>query len=171
MKITSFIAAVGAASTFGSALAAEGLPHRNYLPQALAQQMVTACLAHQSQTGYAPINVFVVDTGGVVLAAAKQDGACLACNGVAEAKAVNSATTGFTTRMIADLSFGLNRDGVNAFLPGAPFVPGNVAFAGGMPVTNAKSQVIGGIGVSGASPDEDEACAQAGLDQIASFLN
>jgi len=171
MKTTSFFAALGAALAFGSALKAESLPQRSYLPQTLAQEMVTACLAHQSQTGYAPINVFVVDTGGVVLAAAKQDGACLACNGVAEAKAVNSATTGFTTRMIADLSFGPGRDGVDAYLPGAPFVPGNVAFAGGLPVMDAEGQLIGGIGVSGALPDEDEACAQAGLDQIASFLD
>ena len=39
-------------------------------------------------------------------AAARQDGACRACGPVAEMKAINSATTGFTTRAIEFISFG-----------------------------------------------------------------
>lgn len=168
MKRIPFLVVLGLAAT--TALA-DDLPQRSYLTYDLAQSMVQACLRHQSENAYAPINVFVVDTGGVALAAAKQDGACLACNAVAEMKAVNSATTGFSTRMIAEFSFGPAMDGVGAFLPGAPFVPGNVAFAGGVPVTDGSGVLVGGIGVSGATPDQDEACAQAGLDALAALLD
>jgi uncharacterized protein GlcG (DUF336 family) len=31
--------------------------------------------------------------------------------------------------------------------------------------------LVGGIGVSGAMPQQDEACAQAGLDAVAADLN
>lgn len=171
MKPTSTLTIAAATVFCGFAATADELPQRSYLTQALAQDMVAACLAHQAENAYAPINIFVVDTGGVVLAAAKQDGACLACNKVAEMKAVNSATTGFTTRMIEEISFGPERDGVGAFLPGAPFVPGNVAFAGGLPVADASGQILGGIGVSGASADQDEDCAMAGLSAVATFLD
>lgn len=51
MNLTSFFAAFGAAFTFGSALMAESLPQQSYLPQTLAQEMVTAYLTHQSETG------------------------------------------------------------------------------------------------------------------------
>jgi uncharacterized protein GlcG (DUF336 family) len=38
-----------------------------------------------------------------------------------------------------------------------------VIFGGGIPVKNG-DQIIGGIGVSGGSVEEDIACSQAGLD-------
>lgn len=150
---------------------ADDLPVRSYLTLDLAQQMVNACLAHQTQNAYAPINVFVVDDAGVVLAAARQDGACKSCGAVAHMKATNSATSGYATRQIELLAYGENKDGVGAVLPGAPHIPGNVAFPGGLPVVDAANNIVGGIGVSGAYADQDELCAQAGVDAIAAYLD
>ncbi|MEM5469531.1 heme-binding protein [Celeribacter marinus] len=147
------------------------LSSRLILSNALAQSMVAACFADQAENGYSNVNVFVVDDGGHLLAASRQDGACKACASIAENKAITSALYGAPTRVFADLSFGENRDGVDAGLPGAAFVPGLVAFAGGLPISTADGAVIGGIGVSGASSDEDEQCAQAGLDAISASLN
>ncbi|MGY9053998.1 MAG: heme-binding protein [Alphaproteobacteria bacterium] len=48
-------------------------------------------------------------------------------------------------------------------------MPGVIAFAGGLPIKAGDHQ-IGGIGVSGASADQDEECAQAGLDAAADDL-
>ena len=45
-------------------------------------------------------------------------------------------------------------------------VPGIVAFAGGLPIMTEGKMHIGGIGVSGGTSDQDETCAQAGLDAI-----
>lgn len=150
---------------------ADDLGSKPVLTTALAQSMVTACFADQAENAYGNVNVYVVDDGGHLLAASRQDGACKACAGIAEDKAVTSALYGASTRVFADLSFGENRDGVDADLPGAAFVPGLVAFAGGLPISAADGSVIGGIGVSGASSAEDEQCAQAGIDAIAASLN
>lgn len=150
---------------------ADTLANKPVLSSELAQQMVAACFADQVSDGYAKVTAFVVDDGGHLLAAARQDGACKACAGIAKNKAITSALYGAPTRAMADLSFGKNRDGVDAGLPGAAFVPGIVAFAGGLPITTVDGTVVGGIGVSGASSDEDEQCAQAGLSAIAPSLN
>lgn len=149
---------------------AEGMESKPVLSQAAAQTMVEACFANQKSNGYSNVNVFVVDDGAHLLAAARQDGACKACADIAKNKATTSALFAAPTRVMADLSFGENRDGVDAGLPGAAFVPGIVAFAGGLPITSASGEVVGGIGVSGASSDEDEQCAQAGIDAIADLL-
>lgn len=149
---------------------AETLNSKDVLPQVAAQKMVQACFEHQKTNAYSNVNVFVVDDGGHLLAAARQDGACKACADLAKNKAITSALYFAPTRVMGDLSFGKNRDGVDAGLPGAAFVPGIVAFAGGLPITNSEGQVIGAIGVSGASSDEDEQCAQAAIDAISSYL-
>lgn len=44
--------------------------------------------------------------------------------------------------------------------------PGLVMFGGGLPVVEA-GQRIGGIGVSGGSAEQDEACAAAGIAALA----
>ena len=44
-----------------------------------------------------------------------------------------------------------------------------IIFAGGLPII-ADGTVIGGVGVSGATGDQDEECAQAGLDAVADML-
>jgi uncharacterized protein GlcG (DUF336 family) len=154
-----------------TAVWAEGMESKSVLSQTAAQSMVEACFADQKSNKYSNVNVFVVDDGGHLVAAARQDGACKACADIAKNIAITSALFAAPTRVMADLSFGKkNRDGVDAGLPGAAFVPGLVAFAGGLPTTTASGDVVGGIGVSGASSDEEEQCAQAGIDAIADLL-
>ena len=150
--------------------AAEGLA-KPVLRYEAAGRMIAACFAAQAAAGHAKVNVVVVDDGGRLIAAARQDGACKACTDIAENKASTSALFAAPTRAMADLSFGVKRDGVGAGLPGAAFVPGLVAFAGGLPVKSASGDVMGGIGVSGASEDQDESCAQAGLDAVSKSLD
>ena len=40
----------------------------------------------------------------------------------------------------------------------------------GIPIKNSKGQILGGIGVSGASKEDDAARAQAGLDAVKAML-
>lgn len=149
---------------------AEGTPSKSVLTLATAEVAISACFAAQEAADYAKVNVVVVDDGGRLIAAARQDGACKACTDIAQNKAITASLYAAPTRAMADLSFGVKRDGVNAGLPGAAFVPGLVAFAGGLPIKTASGDLIGAIGVSGASEDQDERCAQAGLDAISSGL-
>ena len=54
---------------------------------------------------------------------------------------------------------------VDAIAKGGPAVmtlPGVVASPGGLPIF-AEGRVIGGVGVSGVTGDQDEQCAKAGL--------
>ena len=165
------VCAVLFAAASPSLVNAESLAAKPVLSNALAQEMVSACFAHQVENGYAKVNVFVVDDGGHLLSASRQDAACKACADIAENKAITSALYGAPTRVMADLSFGENRDGVAAGLPGAAFGPGIIAFAGGLPITSADGAVIGGIGVRGASRDEDAQCAQAGIAAISASMH
>jgi glc operon protein GlcG len=134
-----------------------------------AQIMAEACLAHQIATQYKPINVVIVDDGGNVILINRQDGACKACGDIAESKARTAALFDNTTRGFETLSYGPAKDGVAADLPGIALVPGLIAFPGGVPI-HAGGTVIGGIGVSGASGDEDEQCALAGIAAVEALL-
>lgn len=49
-------------------------------------------------------------------------------------------------------------------------VPGVVLLEGGLPILTHDGQHIGSIGISGATPQLDALCAQAGIDAIRSFL-
>jgi uncharacterized protein GlcG (DUF336 family) len=60
------------------------------------------------------------------------------------------------------LAYGKDLKG--GMVPGIAQVPGVTAFAGGLPIMTADKVQIGGIGVSGATADQDETCAQAGID-------
>jgi glc operon protein GlcG len=164
------LSAVFLAVLMPSVSGAETLGAKAVLGYDAAQQMIAGCFAAQAAGGYSKVNVVVVDDGGRLIAAGRQDGACKACTDIAENKAITASLYFAPTRVFADLSFGAKRDGVEAGLPGAAFVPGLVAFAGGLPVVTAAGDVIGAIGVSGASEDQDEACAQAGLDAISGVL-
>lgn len=149
---------------------AEELPGKSILTYAMAETVISGCFAAQTTASYAKVNVVVVDDGGRLVATARQDGACNACTDIAHNKAITASLYAAPTRAMADMSFGVKRDGTNASLPGAAFVPGLVSFAGGLPIKTARGDVIGAIGVSGASEDQDESCAQAGLDAISKSL-
>lgn len=152
---------------------ATALDQKPTLDLATAEVMAKACLAHQQENKYAPINVVVVDDGGNIILVNRQDGACKACGDIATNKARTAALFNNATRNFETLSYGPAKDGVGADLPGIALVPGLVAFPGGVPVnTGALSTgaVLGGIGVSGASGDEDEQCAIAGINAAKDML-
>ena len=74
----------------------------------------------------------------------------------------------FPTRVMGNLAFG-EKDKPPR-VPGIAFIPGIVSFPGGLPIKTAGGHQIGSIGVSGATGDQDEMCAQAGIEAIADML-
>jgi len=74
----------------------------------------------------------------------------------------------FSTRGFGELAFG--KEGKPGMVPGIANFPGIVTFAGGLPIITANKVQIGGIGVSGGTSDQDEQCAQAGIDAVKSEL-
>jgi glc operon protein GlcG len=129
----------------------------------MAKKMVAACEAKAKQEGW-KMNIAVVDDGANLVAFERMDGAYLGSIQVAQHKAITSANFPFSTRQFGELAFG--KEGKPGAVPGIADFPGIVTFAGGLPIITVNKMQIGGIGVSGGSSDQDEQCAQAGLDAI-----
>jgi glc operon protein GlcG len=147
-----------------AAMAAETKPA---LSLDMAKKMVAACEAKAKQEGW-KMNIAVVDDGANLIAFERMDGAYLGSVQVAQHKAMTSANFPFSTRQFSELAFG--KEGKPGVIPGIANFPGIVTFAGGLPIMTANKVQIGGIGVSGGTSDQDEQCAQAGVDAVKSEL-
>lgn len=150
------LAALTLLAAAGAAVALERVPA---LDLDTARRMAGACETLAAQKGWR-MNIAVVDAGAHLLVFSRMDRAYLGSGEIAIRKAAFSANFPFTTRFAEELAFG--KAGQPPAVPGLAQTPGVVAFAGGLPVMAGGVQV-GGIGVSGGSPDEDEQCAAAGL--------
>ena len=128
--------------------------------------MAPACESLATQKGWR-MNIAVVDGGAQPIVFVRMDRSFLGSGDIALTKAQTSAKFPFSTRFVQELSYG--KDGKPAPLPGFVHVRGVVAFAGGLPI-RAAGMHIGGIGVSGGTADEDETCAQAGIDAVNHLL-
>lgn len=116
-----------------------------------------AAAAHAEKLGVR-MNVAVVDTGGTLAAFLRMPGAPLHSVEIAIDKAYTAVSFGLAT---SQWHAALQQHS-SAVREGLALRPRFVAFGGGLPVLE-NGQRIGGIGVSGGSEEEDEACAQAGL--------
>ena len=107
------------------------------------------------------VNVAVVDASGVLAAFLRMPGAPLHSVEIAIDKAYTAASFGLATSQWTEV---LQKHS-SAVRDGLVLRPRFVAFGGGLPVLE-NGQRIGGIGVSGGSEEQDEACARAGLTAI-----
>jgi uncharacterized protein GlcG (DUF336 family) len=107
------------------------------------------------------INVAVVDSGGNLAAFLRMPGAFLHSIDIAIDKAYTAAGFGLPTGAWSDALMAHS----SAVRTGIPLRPRMVCFGGGLPLRH-EGRLIGGIGVSGGSEQEDEACAQAGVTAI-----
>ena len=112
-----------------------------------------------------PMVVTVVDEGGNLVAQHRMDSALLASINISKNKAYTAVAVKVPTHELAALSqpgqplFGIhNADGGRI-----------VIFGGGFPLKQG-DHVIGGIGVSGGSVEEDVACAKAGLNVLETLI-
>lgn len=124
----------------------------------LAHEMIAAAIS-KAQAINTQVSVAVVDHGAHLLAFSRMDGAELAGPNLAVDKAYTSVTNRTET---ADLKSRVAPDGD---LPGMS-ANGNgryIAFAGGIPCWDGEV-VVGAIGVSGGSWEEDQVCAEAAID-------
>jgi len=134
---------------------------------ALAKKLAAGCEAQANEQGW-KMNISIVDSGANEIFFEKIDGAFLGSREIALHKAQTSARFPFPSRFVEQLAYGKDLKG--GAVPGIALVPGIIAFAGGLPIMTTDKVQIGGIGVSGGTADQDEACAQAGLDGAADEL-
>lgn len=102
------------------------------------------------------INVAVVDASGMLLGFLRMPGAFLHSADIAVDKAYTAAGFRLPTGAWDDVLKG-HSPAVRQGLPARPRFAG---FGGGLPLS-AEGELVGGIGVSGGSEEQDEACARA----------
>ena len=121
-----------------------------------ATRITEAARTHAAELG-TPVTITVVDGGGNVRTQTRMDGARFGTLNVSANKAFTAAAFGAPTKVLTDL-----------VQPGAPLfgfadaMGGRfVGFAGGIPLVR-DDEVVGAIGISGGSVDQDQAIADAG---------
>lgn len=121
-----------------------------------AQKVVQAAIEKSNQIS-TKMDIAVVDAGGNLKAFARMDGAWLGSIDIAQKKACTARFFDMPTGEIGKLS-----------QPGGPLYQieasngGLITFPGGLPLKNKEGEVIGGIGVSGSTVENDHAVAEAG---------
>src|SRR5271169_2378777 len=156
-------AAMAAALVVGVSPLALALDKAPVISLEVAKKMAAGCEAKAKEQNW-KMNIFVVDSGANEIYFEKMDGAFLGSREIALHKAQTSAHFPFPTRFVQELAYGKDLKG--GALPGIAQVPGVIAFAGGLPLMTADKMHVGGIGVSGGTADQDEECAQAGIDVV-----
>jgi len=123
-----------------------------------AQEIVGRAHTRARELGI-KVTVAVVDSGGLLVALARMDGAPPLSPQIAEAKAVGAAMLFRDGASLAELA--KDRPGFFSVvdrLVRVPIVPGL-----GSVLIRRDDQVVGAVGVSGGKPEQDLDCAQAGV--------
>ena len=124
----------------------------------LAQAEKAIVAAKQKSTAIdTKMNIAVVDAGANLVAFGRMDGAWLGSLDISIKKAKTARFFDMNTGVIGELS-----------QPGQPLFNiehsnnGLITFPGGVPIKNASGEIIGAIGVSGSSVENDHIVADAG---------
>ena len=121
-----------------------------------ARRIIAAATKKAEELGQ-PMNIAVADAGGNLLAFERMENAWLGSIDIAQKKAWTSRAFDIATKDLAEHSQSGNQFfGIHASNDGKVMI-----FAGGLPL-KADGKVIGSIGVSGGSGDQDHAVAEAG---------
>ncbi len=125
-----------------------------------AMKGVVAAVARAEQLGI-QINVAVVDPSGTLMAFLRMPSAPLHSIAIAIDKGYTAASFRLPTSRWTEV---LETHSA-AVRSGLVVQPRFIAFGGGIPIFEGGS-VVGAIGVSGGSEEQDELCAQAGLNAL-----
>ena len=122
-----------------------------------ARRVISAAESKAQEIGQ-PMNIAVVDAGGNLVSHARMDGAWIGSIDISINKAFTSRAFDISTRDLAGPS-----------QPGEQFYGIHVSnggririFAGGIPLNGDSGEVVGAIGVSGGSGEQDQEVAEAG---------
>ena len=128
----------------------------NDLTLEAAERIVSAAKSKAAKSRPS-MDIAVVDAGGNLKAFVRMDGAWLGSVDIAQRKARTARWFNMNTGEIGKLS-----------QPGGPLFGiehsngGLITFPGGVPLKNAKGEVVGAIGVSGSTVENDHTVAAAG---------
>ncbi|EXF46156.1 protein GlcG [Pseudomonas sp. BAY1663] len=126
-----------------------------------ARRILDAAFAEARAQELEPLTAYVMDGGGNLVAAEREDGCAPLRLPVARGKAFAALGNGVSSRTVGE-----RNELRPAFLASVAaasdghFIP----VPGGVLILDERDQVIGAVGVSGASSDEDEHVAMVGIE-------
>jgi uncharacterized protein GlcG (DUF336 family) len=127
-----------------------------------ANTIIEHALAKGREMKLPSLAVVVLDDSGNIKAAQREDGASMFRVDVALGKAWGAVAMGCSSRALAkraqanpNFMIALAATAQGKFLPQQ----------GGVLIRNAKGEILGAVGISGATGDEDEACGAFGVEK------
>lgn len=128
-----------------------------------ASQIITTALAKSKESGYKPMGIAVLDASGNLKAFASEDGASMFRFDIARAKAWGAVGMGVSSRKLAERA----KDNPNFFVSLAATAEGKfLPQTGAVVIKDADGNVLGAVGASGGTGDEDEAICVAGVQSV-----
>jgi uncharacterized protein GlcG (DUF336 family) len=130
------------------------------LPLTTANSIITSALAHAKSASFKPLGIVVLDSRGTVKAASIADGSSLARFDIARGKAKGALSFNMGTRALEKIA----KDRPHFFTGAVAAIEGGVVpVPGGVLVKDKDGTILGAVGVSGDTSDNDEIAALAGI--------
>jgi uncharacterized protein GlcG (DUF336 family) len=128
-----------------------------------ARTIVSTALAKGTEMGLKPLTVAVLDAGGALVVLERSDGASRMRPDIAMGKANGAIALGMGSRAIfkraQEQPYFIQS--MNALAKGV-LVP----VPGGVLIRDKEGAIVGAVGITGDTSDNDEACAVAGIEAI-----
>jgi uncharacterized protein GlcG (DUF336 family) len=127
-----------------------------------ANTIIEKAFAKAAEMKIKPLGVVVIDDGGNVVSAQRQDGASMFRLDIARGKAWASVAMGSSSRALSKRA----QSNPNFFVTlaataGGKFLPQT----GAVLIKSAQGEILGAAGGSGGTGEEDEACCAYGIEQ------
>ena len=131
------------------------------LTLAKSLEIIDSALAKGKELGLKPLAVVVLDAGGHLKAFQREDGASMMRFEIASGKAYGALALGVGSRWL-----NAQAETRPHFLEGLSAVSGGkiVAIPGGVLVKDSAGAIIGAVGITGDTSDNDEIAAIAGIE-------
>jgi uncharacterized protein GlcG (DUF336 family) len=128
-----------------------------------AGTIIDAALRKGREMKFAPLSVAVLDAGGHLVAFKREDRSGILRFDIAFGKAWGALGMGFGSRELA-----VRATATPVFVAALAAVSGGrvVPVPSGVLIRDAEGEVIGAVGISGDTSDNDEICAVAGIEAV-----
>jgi uncharacterized protein GlcG (DUF336 family) len=156
------VVGIGIALLLPGRAAAQGLVIERNLSLVMAKTIAEATLAECKSKGFHTAAA-VVDRAGQVLVLLRDEKATAQVLEMARRKA-------YTARMFRTSTLEFQKRTSDPTLAAQRDVSEILALGGGVPI-QIGTEVIGGVGSSGSSQEQDDACARAGIARVAELLH
>lgn len=126
-----------------------------------ATKILHGALAHARRANLKPLTVAVLDAGGHLIVLKREDDCGIFRPEIAQGKAWGALGMGCNSRVLA-----ARAESAPAFFTAIASTSNGrvIPVPGGVLVRDGSGKILGAVGISGDLPDQDEACAIAGIE-------